>query len=185
MGCCDLARRKVWIYHPRLRKRKVVSVWHEDAVRIKKHGDKEEKCIRKQENCTLFREKKFKHFAQKILEFPGIISIREASRITGVNRTAARKYLSVLNSGGLLFSVKFGRGSEIYLVDDPHLRGSRRASRTSSLVFWCESLFPELLNMEDFPCLIRDALSDKIRIDSSYYLCPKAIIKQSGHAIRH
>jgi ribosomal protein S25 len=171
MGCCDLARRKVWKYHPRLRKRHVVSVWHEDVVRIKKHCDKEEKRIRKQENCTLFREKKFKYFAQKILEFPGVISVHEASRITDVNRTTARKYLSILNSGGLLFSVRFGRGSEIYLVDDPHLRGPRRASRTLSLIFWCVSLFPEMLKTKEFPDLVSKALSGKLDIDLSYWQC--------------
>jgi DNA-binding transcriptional ArsR family regulator len=179
-----LARRKVWIYNPLLRKRQVFSVLHEDAVRIKKHSDKEEKRIRKQEDYTLFRQKKFRHFAQKILEFPGVISVREASRITGVNRTTARRYLSILKSGELLTSLRFGRGSEVYLVHDPHLRGGRRASRILSLVFWCVSLFPEALDTEWLPRLVRDALSDKVKIDSSFFHCAEAIKRQSDHAVR-
>jgi len=137
----------MWIYHPRLKKR----------VRIPVPSDE-------------VRTRKLKRFAQTILELPGIIGVGEATKLGGIRRETARKYLSILKNGRLLHSVKVRynghRSREMWLVGG--------ATQIEYLVMFVR-LCPDFLAA--LPRIV-DALSSKPQSDPNFWHCERELITE-------
>jgi len=147
----------------------VIYLEHKKAVQTKKCVDRLE-VTQEQEQCVHgdLRAKRFRRFAQTILELPGVASVREAAKLGGVNRETARKYLSILMDGGLLFSLRFGVNGhvrQIYFVP-----GASQIDYVAMFV----RLFPEMSRVRALPQVIDDALSGKLDIDPGYWRCVRA-----------
>jgi hypothetical protein len=155
-----MARTKIWVYNPRLKRRAIICVENNEAVRIKKHGNCKQNTP-EQEKPVHFSVRKLRRFAETILKLPGVTSVREAAKLGGVNRETAKKYLSILKKGdnSLLLPIKVAN-KEIYFV--------RNASAVQYLGLLA-NVWPEISrNLDVF---VDVALNPSQSIDEHFWHC--------------